>query len=1649
MSVFSDVAALTQGVEVDNEVATIAQADDTVQIPTDTNSLATDLKTTLLNAMNDAQNISDSLWDYATDEVVSQPGEADTSALASNADNDDESTNVVVNGDDSEAFLILGQGSDASVIKDGQVSQLAETYTPSADASDETSTAAVIVVTKMTEAVSEQVESKLPTGTEKSESVSNLDSLTAKDGEDTPVSDSQPATSTGAFAETPIIAMPHAPAQDATTKAELDTIVLEQTELVASAQETLPVVTGIAIEVDAAGLSEIPVSDSEDAFSSNQAQVEPKEVKLDALVKPVEGGALEFVSTESQPEEVAEIHAAEAVVPKVEEDKVEETIGLPDAVAEAAVEEVIASVDNDIEGDEEVKEPENSSVDEEIAAELAVKEDNTLAEVIAEEVSNAKVEEVQAELPAEAAGPTQIPAESEIVEEAEVVVATKEVEKAPEHVVAADESTHAQVVNETAVDGVSVSAKESETCCEAEKETELANAPAAESPAVAVEVSFAPLSDELTVKEEEPVIATKNEDFSADAPADEEKDTKDASELATEEENSVSEPYIPVVAEEPQAVQDDKSIEEASVTSDNDNETRAVDVALVEKTSTKEKLLESAPAVEEDKSQDAADIQVEAFEPKEEAAGSSDSQPATAESIESIEVALPASTVESTPANDVSAETNNVGESKAVEVTPTVAKEEVVEVSATDPEPIKDEPTEPTVQEEIAVESDGLHSEKADTVDEEIALEVASEPIAGQEESASFAGPDPVPADIAVVEADPASIEVATVVKTENTPTETENDALEASKVVLEVEAKEAVEPSEVAQVPVSEEISEDKAQDEESNVVDIDQDAPQEFVSEPVEVVFEEEAIEAAAISLPEEIAAASHEPTSLDAVTEAPASPAEEVAVSDNAEDVTEEQLADATSAVEPVLEQTVEIAPVEVPSETEAVSDVISEEHESSVDIQAIDKVNPEGAPALEEPEAVSEPALPEETAAVVEIAQQSAEEEAPIVSEAVAEAEPQIEVGELITQTEVATGDAAEPAVVDVQAKEDGRAVEEETPAVVEAEEPVVEIQEVEDVPRTSHVADSTESSTETFVNSASPEIVVVKELKEESAVLHEDVEQEKDTQDVTLQINGEPISVEAAGTIERPKSPYPSAFEVTTVGRGAGAVEAPDEAAEASEEVTVAAPVPAVIATEVEADDSPKAAEASDALSTSGPWTPSYSVHSQGSPLQLPEDSNDEVTEVQTGRSIPIAATEEIPSIQEQVADVAEAVIAEEVPETVAHEVPAVAISDSGEVSELDAASPLDTAVKVEIEEAAAVVPEVIEHQDEPKADVVTAIVVEDAAEAKEQTHPSVEPEQKGEELVKVDILVNGAEEITETAQSESLATSNSTEDAVASTEQSRSSSPWVPSYSVSRQGSPLIQAKVIENESTPVEELSISEPADVVAVSGPVPVPAIVEEQKPVELLEVVDRAPTSADFEDESKDISAQSYSVFTQGPEVKGDAPVEASSPVVTEKAVVFEHPEVSRISDEKDRIASGEQTPTQDTFKAVPAAVSDVEIAEKSLNANEEAATRQPVEGSVRASIAALPLVSSITGRKRMESSASTSRFFPGWASAHKKPDESRPSLETAAGEFTVEVNGNGSALPPISTAELQVPPADPAEFSASSTASSHRRKWCLIM
>lgn len=86
-----------------------------------------------------------------------------------------------------------------------------------------------------------------------------------------------------------------------------------------------------------------------------------------------------------------------------------------------------------------------------------------------------------------------------------------------------------------------------------------------------------------------------------------------------------------------------------------------------------------------------------------------------------------------------------------------------------------------------------------------------------------------------------------------------------------------------------------------------------------------------------------------------------------------------------------------------------------------------------------------------------------------------------------------------------------------------------------------------------------------------------------------------------------------------------------------------------------------------------------------------------------------------------------------------------------------------------------------------------------------------------------------------------------------------------------------------------------------------------------------------------------------------------------------------------------------------------------------------------------------------RARVESNSS-SRLVPGgWFSPRKgSHDESRPSLETASGQFIPSPGfsspiDSAPVLPPIATDNLNVPSSEMGQDSASPS----KKKWCTIM
>ncbi|KAG5638900.1 hypothetical protein H0H81_008960 [Sphagnurus paluster] len=436
--------------------------------------------------------------------------------------------------------------------------------------------------------------------------------------------------------------------------------------------------------------------------------------------------------------------------------------------------------------------------------------------------------------------------------------------------------------------------------------------------------------------------------------------------------------------------------------------------------------------------------------------------------------------------------------------------------------------------------------------------------------------------------------------------------------------------------------------------------------------------------------------------------------------------------------------------------------------------------------------------------------------------------------------------------------------------------------------------------------------------------------------------------------EQPKSSWMPSFQVTTVGRGVSSEEAEPQAteiaalgvtAEVTEDVQstndiqptpVLAEAPALVETddvqvdlesgveppivpviigvdekgaEVEVGGQPGILTPELVLDTSSldgtpepasTWTPSYSVHSQGSPrpenVELPElDSQEQPARPWTpsysvhsqGSPLPVQASlpDEQPSVVEQDAFLEEHEVAEleemefaineDVPATIpAQEEPVPADEPSVDIApeHEDLSNTLDIALDNSSKQEGATLPVVPSPTlDLQKQSVTRNVVVEDTSE--ETLAEVVEEEHAAPTIVtEVPILVVDTSAVAEPTDIRS----SEHPDAHAELERPPSPANWVPSYSVSVQGSPS------QERLNPLEEVlsEIKEPPVTVNVD---PVPEVVVQDTSVTIPQVTltetlaeedvelvasNVAPVAADVVDDEADVD---------------EAPATANGPVV----------------------------------------------------------------------------------------------------------------------------------------------------------------------
>ncbi|TFK40315.1 hypothetical protein BDQ12DRAFT_734312 [Crucibulum laeve] len=587
------------------------------------------------------------------------------------------------------------------------------------------------------------------------------------------------------------------------------------------------------------------------------------------------------------------------------------------------------------------------------------------------------------------------------------------------------------------------------------------------------------------------------------------------------------------------------------------------------------------------------------------------------------------------------------------------------------------------------------------------------------------------------------------------------------------------------------------------------------------------------------------------------------------------------DASPDVEIIEPIGTEVTPLDVPVE-ESVASV-----ELAVDpiAEAVVPIETEAAPFQEGAVAIEGEAIPVETAA-------SAEENVAAVEETVVAAEEVVsaeEVSSIEKERATVVAEDVSPAEAEViplekctedvvPSTEETLPLEEVTP-IAEDVAPIEEVQAQEE-------ADSIESAP-----AANAPVHNTVEIPRDIVIT--DVDNKVSTENETTQVPEPSNPTE----IERPRSPWAPSFQVTTVGRGlspaneidepeyvaAGDVATMDAVAEEQpnvrqeaptvpdismpvEEVTESAPSTAIQPTE-----DLESAVLDTTLVPPRPWTPSYSIHSQGSPLQhttglgeeLPvpleqidvQDAATELDEMEFAENTELpAATEKGSSAVEDVQLTTEVIPMDVAPldetnEVVAAVLTAVEDTPSNDGVAAEGSSPSvpliieeDTKAEEHNEAPSNVEPEIpgivepeipsivepeipsiVESEIEAPPtvlleplDELSSLEVEPHSEERASPTswiPSYSVSNQGSPLPKAIELV---EDINVTALSESDAVSNHTseqQEAEPHSEERASPTSWVPSYSVSNQGSPLPKTKEL------VEEVNAIAPSEPDAVS--------------------------------------------------------------------------------------------------------------------------------------------------------------------------------------------------------------------------------------
>lgn len=1486
-----------------------------------------------------------------------------------------------------------------------------------------------------------------------------------------------------------------------TTPTKVD-ILVEDTQAIPVAEEATSADSGDA-KKEAEELKPTEVEDKAAEPEAKEASEEAKVEEPDAELQEQEL-SIQVEETEATPVEATENHNASSLAVDDSAIAVEVVAPTPALVDDRQLEESDAE---DGPGQEDFQEEASSTpaAPEDVATEgTATPRPEPEVEATpepTEDQTDAK-EEVAEESSVEAAAK-----ESPIDEEATAVTV-----EAPTEVV---RETH--VVEESVEPPVEIMTKEEELATEPKVEE-----PAPESVSAAVEEATAPGQEEEAPKAEPAVEETAT---IANVPPVHEELAADGAAVALDSEVETTVETAPVTVPEVQPTQEETPIvapavapeEPAEEASSHSETIEASPAAAAEEISTGEAVEfkgeeveavhEPAPSAEPaiaepvaeastigetPAAEEAVVIREEAVAPKEEAAEAAESKegPEETPAVEADSVAgtqvieeQPAPSAEAPAAAGAEQEVSEKEESAAEPVAEGAsAKEEpavedpvktepVAEQTTAKEEPIKEEPSvepieEPTVEEPVKEETVVEEPAKKESVTEEPTKEdpPAEEPT--KEESTVESVKEGSVGEESAKE-DPVG-EPAT-----EKATPIQEEAINDNDLGLSVAAPAAEEPTPVAEKPAEETASEEKAVEDipaQESIATESIDAlpvpaahetpveePVTELSVLVEPSEQKEELTVEAVEKSDELASEGAPATALaqETLGGAPVPMEENVITELTAEKAVEEP------AVEVANESAIEATPVTVePTIDAAEATADTEIHEEPTEAEI-----PVNKTPIEEPEAQNTPIVAEKAEPSVLLTIPSAElADEPAAAtveeqEGVADDEPPVE----------------EPAVPDVEPVEAQSTTQEtDTPAKVNENTPVIAKEESIAVTAVEPPLD--ESVGETSVADTTTETIIVPDSMQEkeeddSALVVKDISVADEAEapapeKLALSIPDEPSQA------ERPKSPWTPSFQVTTIGHGVSLPAEEDIPSQALDDAEVLSDAksakPEIVVEENSFEASTESAqpstEAGEPDSASLSWTPSYSVHSQGSPSPSHASLEPEAAaRSEDDAQVTSTSHEDVP------VPVAQAATSPDASEGAEHSTSAETVGVEPAPAEKSVAAPQELLQAAEDLRTS-------HEEKEPTTATTVLAVVEQETEPESQARELGQDESVPAETVPIELETTYKSLITEVASM------------TPPLEQEHPTPPsWVPSYSISKQGSPLHN-----QTSLPAADLVESEAAPIVVATEIIEKPVVVEDQglhvdsvsSPPTVVVNGDQ-PQEAHEEPAAEDRPSTpwtpSYSVTRQGPDILEETQIDMLAPLDPPKdeTVTEKEPRRSLSEEMEDSrafsptaligagVAGGAATlAASAVFRKSAASLNGAEEPNADAPANGDATPSEsrgeksfptveiPDENKLHA--ASLPRLdenntldtsslspdtSPISSRRRLESTTS-SRLFPGgWFSNTSKIPDERTSLEVAQGVFSGAKQGAVEET-------LASPTMDPAT-PVREESSSDKRRWCVIM